>query len=72
MNAKRSRCFGSILAWILNTKPDILASFGLTNLVSESFGLGDGAIAIKQSKSSLTPKLFNAEPKKTGCSFPSK
>ena len=38
-----------------------LSSFGSTNLVSESLGLGDGAISTKQSKSSRTPKLFNAE-----------
>ena len=35
-------------------------------------GLGEGAISIKQSSNSLTPKLLSAEPKKTGCCFPSK
>jgi hypothetical protein len=42
-------CLGSILAWILNTNPDIFSSLGSTNLVSDSFGLGDGAIETKQS-----------------------
>jgi hypothetical protein len=45
---------------------------GLTNRESLSLGLGVGAISIKQSNNSLTPKLFKAEPKNTGCNFPSK
>ena len=60
------------MACILNTKPLNFSSSGLTNLESDSFGLGVGAISTKQSKSSLTPKLFKAEPKKTGCKFPAK
>jgi hypothetical protein len=60
INANLSRCFGSIFAWILKTNPDI---FGSTILVSDSFGR-DGAISTKQSNSSRTPKLFNAEPKR--------
>jgi hypothetical protein len=43
------------------TNPDIFSSW--VNLVSDSFGRGDGAISTKQSNSSRTPKLFNAEPK---------
>jgi hypothetical protein len=46
------------------TNPDIFSSFGSTILVSDSFGRGDGAISTKQSNSSRTPKLFNAEPKR--------
>jgi hypothetical protein len=43
------------------TNPDIFFFFGSTILVlSDSFGRGDGAISTKQSNSSRTPKLFNA------------
>ena len=72
INANRSLCFGSILACILNTNPVKSFSFAFTNLSSDIFGLGVGAISIKQSNNSRTPKLFNAEPKKTGCNRPSK
>ena len=54
---------GSIFACILNTKPLKSFSLGLTNRESLSLGLGVGAISIKQSNNSLTPKLFKAEPK---------
>ena len=70
--ANLSRCFGSIFAWILKTKPAIFCSSGFTKRVSDSFGLGAGAISTKQSSNSLTPKLFKAEPKKTGCKFPAR
>jgi hypothetical protein len=42
------------------TNPDIFLLWS-TILVSDSFGRGDGAISTKQSNSSRTPKLFNAE-----------
>jgi hypothetical protein len=43
------------------TNPDIFLLW--VNYSSDSFGRGDGAISTKQSNSSRTPKLFNAEPK---------
>ena len=44
-----------------NTKPVIFASAGSTCLLSVVEGRGDGAMRMKHSKSSLTPKLFTAE-----------
>jgi hypothetical protein len=52
-----------MLAWILNTKPDILVSSGFTSRVSESFGLGDGAISTKQSSNS-DAKIIQSRSKK--------
>ncbi len=52
--------------------PVNLDSLGLITLIVLSFLVGEGAIVIKHSNNSLTPNLFNADPKNTGCSLPSK
>ncbi len=70
--AIRSRWFGSILACILNTKPVILGSVGSTVRVSVGEGRGEGAISMKVSSNSFTPKLLMALPKKTGASSPAR
>ena len=70
IKASLSLCLGSMFAWILNTKPVNFFSSGFTSRVSDVFGLGSGAISTKQSSNSRTPKLFNAEPKNTGCNSP--
>ena len=66
--AMRSRWFGSMLAWILKTKPVIFSSAGSTIRVSVGAGRGEGAMRMKHSSNSFTPKLLTAEPKKTGAS----
>src|SRR3546814_2496288 len=43
MKAMRSRCFGSMLAWILKTKPLTSAPSGGTASVSVGWGRGGGA-----------------------------
>ena len=43
-----------------------LGSSGFTTRSSALVGRGEGAISTKQSSNSCTPKLFKAEPKKTG------
>ena len=72
MNATRSRCIGSMFAWILNTNPLIAASLGSTIRVVVPRLLGAGACSTKKSSSSCTPKLFTAEPKKTGACLPAR
>ena len=59
-----------MFACILNTNPENSFSSGFTSLVSLDFGCGFGAILTKQSNNSLTPKLFKADPKNTGCNPP--
>ena len=66
MNAMRSRCAGSMFAWILNTKPASFSSNGSTTRVVASRGRGAGAWSTKKPSSSSTPKLLIAEPKNTG------
>ncbi len=66
MKAMRSRWFGSMFAWILNTKPVIFGSVGATARVSASWPRGGGATSASPSIRSRTPKLRKAEPKKTG------
>jgi len=56
-----------MLACILNMNPENLFSLGFIILSSLILSIGAGAIEIKQFNNSFTPKLFNAEPKKTGC-----
>ena len=68
----RSRCLGSKLACILNTKPVIFFSSGFTTLTSVALESGVGAKVMKASNNSLTPKLFTALPKNTGDSSPAK
>ncbi len=65
-NAILSRWAGFIFAWILKTKPEKFGSFGSTSLLAAARALGGGAISTKASSSSLTPKLFTADPKNTG------
>ena len=49
-------------------KPRKLAfSEGLIILSSLILSVGAGAIEMKQFNNSLTPKLFKADPKNTGC-----
>eukprot|EP00952_Eustigmatos_sp_NYUAD-ZCMA_P003104 13520-Eustigmatos_ZCMA.PRE.1 len=62
----RSRCAGSMLAWILNTTPVKAGSSGLTQRCSACRGPGGGARSTKASSTSRTPKLLMAEPKNTG------
>ncbi len=59
-----------MLACILNTNPVIFASEGSTARVSVVEGRGEGAMRMKHSRSSRTPKLFTADPKNTGASVP--
>ncbi len=66
MNAIRSRWPGSMLAWILNTKPVSLASSASTTRCSVGRGRGPGECFTKALKASRTPKLLTAEPKNTG------
>jgi len=70
MNATRSRCCGSMFAWILNTKPVSFSSAGATSRVVVARGRGAGACSTKKSSSSCTPKLLTAEPKNTGVCLP--
>ena len=67
----RSRCFGSMLAWILNTKPENGASAGSTmRAVPASRGCGCGAQSSSACRISCTPKLLIPEPKNTGVCWP--
>ena len=61
-----------MLAVILKLKPLNFGSSGLTVRSSANVGRGLGAICTKQSNSSFTPKLFSADPKKTGATSASK
>ena len=61
-----------MFACILNMKPENVCVSGVTIPSVVGRDLGGGAISIKQSSNSLTPKLFNAEPKKAGVTFPDK
>ncbi len=72
MNAMRSRCCGSMFAWILNTKPVSLSSLGVDLALLVSRGSGAGACFAKCASSSSTPKLEIAEPKNTGVCLPSR
>jgi hypothetical protein len=62
----RSRCFGSMLAWILKTKPVNGASAGCTMRAPPSRGCGGGAHSTSACRISRTPKLLMPEPKNTG------
>ena len=65
-NAMRSRCFGSMFAWILNTNPDTGFSSGNTARSRAGCERGGGASFATPVRSSRTPKLLTAEPKNTG------
>ena len=66
MNAIRSRCPGSMFAWILNTKPVSFGSPGSTRRSIAMRALGPGECWTNALRSSRTPKLLTAEPKNTG------
>jgi hypothetical protein len=72
MKAMRSRWFGSMLAWILKTKPVIRFSFATTVRRSASCERGGGACAASASMRSRTPKFRSADPKNTGVRCPSR
>jgi hypothetical protein len=59
-----------MLAWILNTTPLNFDSVGRTSRCRASRGLGDGARSTSASRTSRTPKLLMADPKKTGVCSP--
>ena len=70
MKAMRSRWFGSMFAWILKTKPVILASSAFTVRLAAACARGDGANSAIASIRSLTPKSFSALPNMTGRQMP--
>ena len=70
MYAMRSRCFGSMFAWILKMKPENASSLGSINSPPTSRPCGGGAWCRKPLRISSTPKLFIALPKNTGVVFP--
>src|SRR6185437_941338 len=70
--ATRSRCAGSMFAWILNTTPVNFGSVGSITRCTASFGPCAGARSTSASSTSCTPKLLIAEPKKTGVWPPSR
>ncbi len=77
-----------MFAWILNTNPEKPASVGATARVGTGSpggggfctaspviatrGSGGGASRTNASSSSRTPKLFIADPKKSGVCFPAR
>ncbi len=70
--AMRSRCAGSILAWILNTTPLNLGSVGCTVRCKAGLGPGGGARSTSASSTSRTPKLLIAEPNSIGVCCPAR
>ena len=68
--AMRSRCAGSILAWILNTTPLNLGSTGSTTRWMAALAPGCGARSTSASSTSRTPKLLTAEPNSIGVCVP--
>ena len=62
-NAIRSRCRGSMFAWILNTKPVKPGDVGVMGPMVESRGRGGGARERKSRRNGSTPKLVSALPK---------
>ena len=68
MNAMRSRCWGSMLAWTLNTKPVTFGSLGLRPaLASAGCGRGGGAsVASAVEQLARRRSSCSALPKKTG------
>ncbi len=68
----RSRWRGSMLAWILNTKPENGASTGATAREPASRGCGAGAHLTSACRISCTPKLLMPEPKNTGVCVPAR
>ena len=69
----RSRCLGSMLAWILNTKPENFGSFGQHPARPPPAGRARAPATVRRaSNSDCTPKLLTAEPKNTGVCFPAR
>ena len=69
--AMRSRWFGSMLAWILNTKADSAGSVAVTVRLSALCARGGKARAPSALSRSPTPKFFSALPNKIGVMWPS-
>ena len=69
--AMRSRCRGSMFAWILNTKPVNSVRVGSIGPMLDSRAVGDGASLRKSWRKASTPKLVSALPKCTGVMLPS-
>src|SRR3984957_12513430 len=67
--AMRSRCRGSMLAWILKMKPEKAALSGAISAPAMERDLGGGACTRKWSSNNCTPKLFQAAAKKNGRRF---
>ena len=63
MKATRSRCFGSMFAWILNTKPEKFGASGAIGTPWLRRGAGGAECSTKPSRSNCTPKLLSALPK---------
>ena len=70
--ATRSRCFGSILACTLKTKPETLDSSGATWRGSADWICGSGPYFPMPSINSLTPKELIADPNQMGVMCPSR
>ncbi|MCY1438014.1 hypothetical protein D9M71_541960 [compost metagenome] len=68
MKAMRSRCFGSMFAWILKMKPENFSSTGSTVRSLATRASGRGAQSTTASRTWSTPKLPSAVPKNTGVS----
>ena len=66
MNAMRSRCAGSMLAWILNTKPENFGSAGCTARTWRRARAAAAPVDAARPEFRCTPKLLMAEPKNTG------
>src|ERR1051325_4090728 len=66
MKATRSRCFGSMFAWILKMNPENPGCSGEISTPAITRGLGGGECFRNPSSRSCTPKLLTALPKKTG------
>ncbi len=65
----RSRCFESILAWILKINPENLASSGSTIRTVASRGFGAGAQSINDLRISSIPMLYNRRAEEHGREF---
>ena len=73
MNAIRSRCPGSMFAWILNTKPvSVVLERRRRCARSSRAAAARGASSTNADSSSVTPKLLIAEPKNTGVCRPAR
>jgi hypothetical protein len=69
MNATRSRCCGSMLAWILNTKPVSLSLAGCTARGGRA-RLRRRRVLDEEIQQRLHAEVVDAEPKNTGVCLP--